>query len=280
MQKYITYEDKIGEIIMVARHPQSKNNVFVLVEGEDDIKFFGKFLNDSCKIEPIPGGVSRLETSLQTIPNHVRKINLIGIRDADFMHIESKTPTFPNLFLTDTHDTETMMMASDETFKNILHEFLPKTTISTSQLRQQILKCVEFLGYLRWYNNINDLELNFKGIGLDKLIDYTSFTINETHLVKDVLNRSPNAKVKDETQILNEVNILTQTFHNLFQICNGHDVVKVFAAFLTNSNKGSGVNDTRIASQLRTGFNLDNFKKTNLYKNLTDYSLNEGIKIF
>lgn len=280
MQKYITYEDKIGEIIMVARHPQSKNNVFVLVEGEDDIKLYGKFLNDFCKIEPIPGGILRLETSLQTIPNHVRKINLIGIRDADFMHIESKNAAFANLFLTDTHDTETMMMASDETFKNILHEFLPKTTISTSQLRQQILKCVEFLGYLRWYNNINDLELNFKGIGLDKLIDYTSFTINETHLVKDVLNRSPNAKVKDETQILNEVNILTQTFQNLFQICNGHDVVKVFAAFLTNSNKGSGVSDTRIASQLRTAYNLDNFKKTNLYKKLTDYALNEGIKIF
>lgn len=280
MQKYITYDDKIGEIIMVARHPQSKNNVFVLVEGEDDIKLYGKFLNDSCKIEPIPGGVSKLETSLQTIPNYVRKINLIGIRDADFMHIESKNAAFANLFLTDTHDTETMMMTSDEAFKTILYEFLPKTTISTSQLRQQILKCVEFLGYLRWYNNLNDLELNFKGIGLDKLIDYTSFTINKTHLVQYILNRSPNAKIKDESQILNDVNSLTQTFHNLFHICNGHDVLKAFAAYLTKSNRGSGVNDTRIASQLRTSYNFDNFKKTNLYKNLTDYALSEGIKIF
>lgn len=272
MQQYITYENKIDELILDARHPQSKNKVFILVEGEDDLKLYGKFFNDICKIEPIPGGVIKLEQGLADIPRFVKTINLIGIRDADFLHIEGFESILPNLFLTDTHDTETMMIASDETFCAILHEFSPRNTNNFHRLKQDFLKSVEFLGYLRWYSNINSAELNFKGFNISTLLKEPDFT--ELRLISAVIKRSPNATITDENEILFEVNQLKKKSFPLLQICCGHDVVNVIAAYIT------GVNEARISSQLRTAFNFKEFEKTDLYQQLNTYAQNVGLSFF
>lgn len=281
MEKYITYQDKIDELILDARHPQSRNKIFVLVEGIDDVKLYPKFFNEFCKIEPIPGGVTKLENSLTDIPRHVKRINLLAIRDADFMHIENKQAIFSNLFLTDTHDSETMLIANDETLSAVIYEFLPYNSLPINDLRIQFLQAVEFLGYLRWYNNLNNFEFNFRGLSVNKLLDVNAkFTIKRIELIKEIVKRSPNKHFKDEITIIQEVENLFDSSYSLLQICCGHDVIKVIAAYFTSFDKSYEVNDRTVVSHLRTAYHLSHFKQSELFRKLSLYAQQKKLYLF
>jgi hypothetical protein len=76
----ITPESKITELRLDISHPNSRGKVFVLLEGESDVKLYRKlFNNDTCKIETIPGGKIFLEKGL-AILNGIYTL-IIGIRD-------------------------------------------------------------------------------------------------------------------------------------------------------------------------------------------------------
>ena len=165
LQDSITIESILNEIRLLANHPQNRNIVFIFVEGESDIRLFRKLFNPKyCKLKSISGGVSKLEQGLSKLQNEISRI--IGIRDADFMHLESKKSLISVLFLTDSHDIETLMIKSDEVFESIVNEFY-NDEFKVVELRNNILNAISFLGYLRWYNELNNLELNFKHVGID-----------------------------------------------------------------------------------------------------------------
>ncbi len=45
MKKHLNAQDKINTIRLELRHPQTKNSLWILVEGEDDVAIFSKLLN-------------------------------------------------------------------------------------------------------------------------------------------------------------------------------------------------------------------------------------------
>ena len=102
--------------------PSGQDKIWILVEGEDDCKIYSKFFQEKkCKIEQVHGGVAQLETAIEQLQKY--KDRVIGIRDADFCNITNNYNAFANLFYTDYHDIEMMMIYNDETFKNILFEY-------------------------------------------------------------------------------------------------------------------------------------------------------------
>ena len=107
----ITYQEKLTELRLDISHPNSQGINFVLVEGESDIRIFRKLLNETtCKVEQVPGGNIKVIECVQTLLPTYRYI--LGIRDADFLRLESQPLQLENIFLTDMHDFETTMLAS------------------------------------------------------------------------------------------------------------------------------------------------------------------------
>lgn len=267
MREAITLESVIDEIRMQAYHPQNKGIVFILVEGDSDIRLFRSLFDQNhCKVKAIPGGYLKLEQGLSTLHQEFKQV--IGIRDADFMHLEGKKSQIAVLFLTDTHDIETMMIASDEAFKSVTNEFFNEK-FSTSELRERFLESVRFLGFLRWYNYQNNMEFNFKDLGIGDFLEPKTLKLDEIKCIQNIVNRSPNCKCKDIDTILYEVLTLIQPAHELIQVCCGHDVVNSMAFFFNYHNSGSrGINGDRIQSQFRTAYNINQFGTTDLYKEL------------
>jgi hypothetical protein len=278
MRDSITVNAVLNEIRLHANHPQNKNVVFILVEGESDIRLFRSLFNqENCKVKAIPGGNSKLEQGLSILCQEFEQV--IGIRDADFMRLEGKKPQIAVLFLTDSHDIETMMITSDEAFKSVVNEFY-NNAFSVLELRKAFLDSVRFLGYLRWYNNLNNMEFNFREIGIGDFFDSKTLKLDEIKCIQNVINRSPNCKCNDVDTILNDVNTLMKPKHDLIQVCCGHDIVNSMAIFFNYHKSGmKGINGDRIQSQFRTAYNNHQFSNTELFKELSSWALVKNFQL-
>jgi len=279
MKENISLISKLNELRLLLIHPQSRHKAFILVEGDSDIRLFRKLFHDQkTEIKSIPGGYTNLELGLLELLKDYTSV--IGIRDADFLHIERKKLTIPVLFLTDVHDMEMILIISDETFKSILYEFKPNDTIDINKIRNNFLESVKFIGYLRWYNNIHNLELNFKEFGLGDFVNSENLILDEIKCINNLLQRSPNKKINDESVLLVEVKSMINSAHDLTQICCGDDVTKVIALYFSKEKHTKGVNSERIESQLRTSYNFQHFKQTKLYASLKKWSTKNKFEIF
>jgi len=277
MKEYITVDTVLNEIRLHSSHPQNSNSVFILVEGDSDIRLFRKFFNrDCCKVITVPGGYSKLEEGIEKISHELDRV--IGIRDADFLHLEGKSSRFDILFLTDTHDLETMTMKSDTAFSSVKNEFY-NNGHTFNDLRNLFLEAVSFLGYFRWYNEKNNLEFNFRGIGIGDLVD-SNLVINELNSIDYIINRSPNCKIQDRLLIQKDINDLKSSEHDLLQVCCGHDIASVMAIFFANNSPQKHINRDRIQSSFRLSYSIEEFKNTNLYNDIQKWAKTNKYNIF
>jgi hypothetical protein len=272
----ITDQDQINALRLDIENPIREQEVYVCFEGETDVQLFRKFFNrDNCRLEYVPGGKSGVE---KFVTDRSGKIPLtIGIRDADFLHLENKIPSHPNIFLTDCHDMEMNMISVEEVFSSILFEFTNLKQEEHGAVRDNILKAISFIGYFKLLNEIEKLEINFEGIDFDKLIDIQTFEIDKKTLIDTALNQSPNTKERNTSILLGKINSIISVRHNLYQLCNGHDFMKVLSVYLKPMKQ---VKPSDLESQFRTTYTLQHYQSTNLYKNTLNWATENNCKLY
>lgn len=270
-QKDISYQDKLNELRLDISHPNSRGRVFVLVEGETDIRLFRKFFNlDNCKVENIPGGKLKLE---QCVNDLVQNYSLIiGIRDADFIHLSNSSYTVPNMFLTDFHDIEMSLIAENEVFSSILFEYTKVQREEHSSTREDILEIIEKVSLLKWLNSIEDLRIEFGETGFQDIISLTDNTIDFEEYFRRVLSKSPNARITDLGIIEAKITTLKTQNPNPFQLTNGHDFIKVLSHFLRVKGSIKNVSNDLLSSLFRVNFRNEFFIKTTLYRNTKQWA--------
>lgn len=269
-----TYANKLTELRLDISHPKNQKKVFLLLEGPSDVKFYRKLCNaDLVKVEGVPGGKRKLEECLVELIAYCNRI--IGIRDADFSHLEAKRPNSSNLFLTDVHDLEILIASCDEVFSSILSEYCDDDKRTHSKLKTKLLNAITFIGYCRWYNEINNLEYSFDSGGYMDLFNPKTMQFDEKMFVERLIQRSPNAKVKDVETILMEIQKLTDINHDYMQVCNGHDFMKVIASYISSKN-GKGIGDQVISANFRIAFSFNHYKNTKLYRD-TNFWASENL---
>jgi hypothetical protein len=91
--------------------------------------------------------------------------------------------------------------------------------------------------------------------------------------IEKVILKSPNAKIKDSILLLSIIESLSEGNHELLQLCNGHDFMKITALYLSKSLK-KGIGEDTIASIFRIAYNINHFKTTQLYKDITAWAAN------
>ena len=277
-----TYNEKIGELHLRLSEPNERKFVFIFVEGESDIRLFRQlFDGEKCKIEHIPGGNPKLEECVATLIGTHSLI--IGIRDADFLHLnEEEGYSKQNMFLTDSHDIEMTMLSQNTILDAFVFEF---TEILKSEdaiaFLTKIMKSFEMVSYLKWLNDKESLCLNFASTSFLNLISFESFDTNFSQYLMRVFSKSPNAIIKDEQLIREKITSLMELEPNLLQLTNGHDLLKVLAKYFKEKTKHTWLdNDKIIASTLRIAFTSTHFQATNLYQELENWSLENGVVIF
>ncbi|MDD2260561.1 MAG: DUF4435 domain-containing protein, partial [Acholeplasmataceae bacterium] len=187
MTPYLTKERYWGEIRLY-RESGAHRGPFLVVEGDSDWKFFSKHVLDdsSCQrifIKPRSkrekvGGKSTVIDVVKYANESINYRNrVIGIVDSDFEKI-NKTKEFdernydlPNIFSTDTHDLETMILATPalETF---IRKYFDLDALSSLEgekekaCRELLLDSVRILGLIAWYNK-KHIGLKLETVCLD-----------------------------------------------------------------------------------------------------------------
>jgi hypothetical protein len=257
-------KDKINDIRLSLNTPKGSQTIWVLVEGEDDCKIYPKFFETSqCKVEYINGGKERLSTAIKVLSQETNQV--IGIQDADFLHLEEMAATALPLFYTDCHDIEMTMLSFEGVRNNLLTEY----SLQDKQevIWQNILSEAAYLGYIRWYNDINDNKIIFSGLGYGDIVTLTATEIHwSTSLLLDSLNRRSKNKLIALTEPLISSFISTHKTDDLLNLCNGHDTIALLSLII-----GKETSSKRLPKDLRLSFTIQHFRQTRLYTLLQEW---------
>ena len=203
---------------------------------------------------------------------------VIAICDADFDHLNNR-PAINSVFLTDTHDSETLVIQAigidvliakhgTDDFKDALRRNLLKNS----------LKLAYDIGLLKWLNSTHHLKLNFKALDYENFITFKvlSGQLNLDELIEQVLTQSNSTKSKD--WLIAEVNKLAQQNASQLQVSNGHDISSIMVLILDKFQETKDekitlekLEQANIESDLSLSYNIENFKKTNLYQQLKSW---------
>ena len=258
--------------------PNGLDKIWVLVEGEDDRKIYSKlFQEKKSNIEQVHGGVGQLVNAIERLQKY--KDHVIGIIDADFCHLTNKYHSFSNLFYTDYHDIEMMMIHHDSVFKNILFEY--GLSEISDNIKTNLLEETSFIGYIRYYNEINDCQINFKGLSFGKFHSQNSddcLTLLKKELMDELNIRSSNKRMNIDEATIDMFSKTTPQI-DFYQLVNGHDFIKLLALRINFNLTSSRVNDKEIAKLLRNSYRIDEFKNTDLFQQIYNWQISLSVVI-
>jgi hypothetical protein len=257
-------KDKINDIRLSLNTPKGSQTIWILVEGEDDCKIYPKFFDQTkSKVEYINGGKERLMTALKVLSQETNQV--IGIQDADFLHLEGIPTTSLPLFYTDYHDIEMTMLSFEGVRNNLLMEYRLQDKQET--IWQNSLSEAAYLGYIRWHNDENDNKINFSGLGYGDIVTLTAIEIHwKNSLLLDSLNQRSKNKRTTLTEAIINTFISTHRTDDLLNLCNGHDVIALLSHII-----GKETSSKRLSKDLRLSFIIQHFRHTRLYAQLQEW---------
>lgn len=263
IKRYVSKETAIAELRLLLNHPCSKNNVYIVVEGSDDVKLLSKFFINPANLIESYSGCEGVEYIVNTLFSE--KQNVIGIRDKDFLD----HPSSSKIFFYDYNCIEMMIISNKDIFYTVCIENYEGTK-TYEEFFEDILKKLKVVSIIRKINYINGLSINFKTIYYNLLVKKST----EENWNSDVLKA-----LKDGNRfIINEefeqaVNAVLEEEWDLQCYLNniqGHDFLLLMKAFC--QKECSSKSYDWLGTSIRCCFTIEKFRNTSLYNNLYDYS--------
>jgi Protein of unknown function (DUF4435) len=266
---------------------------FLLVEGTSDKLFYGRFVDKiACELV-IASGKPSSKLRVIEVLEILEKASFHGVLaivDADFDRLETSFVNSPNLFRTDTHDLETMMIKSFALDKVIdLLGSEDKITTFGKDIRSVLVEAATSVGYLLWVSQCDALNLTFDGIKFNKFVDEQTLQINELKLIQEVKNKSQALSLQNE-YLQERLTSKKSSLHDPWQICRGHDFVEILSLGLRKtigSNKASNVeprsdeSKNTLEGNLLLAYEEVYFRETKLYSDILAWeSSNPPFKVW
>lgn len=262
----------------------------VLVESHKDEKLYQKLLHKKCNFRPQNGKYELIE--FLSVLNKKAIKQVIGIIDADFRRISGQAKEHENLFITDKHDAELMMLFSPA-WENMLNTFIKVDKVETFEADNKVsildflLKKAFPISCLRWLrekNKLNDLQFRTqnKKDGEITYMKYASFieektlALDKKALLKEVENKSNKSFFfKNNPHYEAEWEAYMTQKWDLGEFSNGHDILHILSIGLqklwSNLASATKVSADELGSHLLTAYRIEDFKQTNLYAELAEW---------
>lgn len=268
----LSKDDIISEIKLSLGSDVSRQFTFLIVEGDDDLKLLRNFVSEKVTIIESFSGKEGIKEIIQehfiTVPR------VIGVGDRDY----ESSPIHSNIFYYDYCCMEMILIKSNEAFESICSEFY-SGNLSPDELRDTLLKQLQYLSLIRKNNQLNRWDIRIEGINFKEAFD----RINETILITKIISKLN--EMNDDFFIANpdkqlqidKENEINRNSEELLLITQGHDFLKLFAAFCYKA-KGQA-SDKTIARSLRCAYRKIDFIASTLYSELAIYESIHALKI-
>ncbi len=134
--------------------------IWCVVEASNDKEVYDTKLSDvvilTSEDENGDKGYHNVESIVSEIQTEFPKAKIFGIRDSDYTRFVSSYSCPKNVFLTDEHGIEMMMLSAPS-----VKEALMADESKLFNTLQESADAVRPLGYLRIYNEVNDTKCRF-----------------------------------------------------------------------------------------------------------------------
>ncbi|MBF0497510.1 MAG: DUF4435 domain-containing protein [Deltaproteobacteria bacterium] len=236
MKDFITPRRTANAILMLRAHAQYRNKSFLVVEGPTDRDFFDRLIDqNSCDIK-VASGKDNVIMVLKELQKGKKKFEgVLGVVDADFWLLNGVASPVDNLFLTDTHDLETMIISSPA-LEEVVRDYSPPDCILSSEeigalIRGTMVTIGKDIGYLRWLNDTESLGLRFEGLPIADFVEPMTLVIDMAGLIS-ATRLGGNGDSLEEAVIKQKFCELQEVAADTWQLCQGHDLMSLFEIFL------------------------------------------------
>lgn len=273
MREQIT-PDRIANSIRLLR--SDHEGVFLIVEGHSDKLIYERLVNKQEVRITIASGKNNAIKALSILEKE-NFCRVFAVIDADFSRIEQQIPDSNNLFLTDEHDLE-MMLIKSAAFDKLLKERGSEEKIAafSKGIRETLLKLGQEIGKLRLLSLRNELDLKFEGLKFGKFIDKKNLSIDIDKLIISIKNHSQKLSL-DEQQIKQDLSVISDENHDPWQLCCGHDFISILAIALCKVLGTWNANDVKKEDwerELRLAYELSYFYQTQIYQLMVNWQSN------
>lgn len=247
----------------------------VIVEGSTDMRVYNRFADErSCKLVEGAGKANTIGAIENLDDSGVAGV--VGIVDSDFWRLDGLSPTTPNILTTDTHDLDTMLLAS-EALDRVLAEFGSAARIRRLRkpVRELLLEVALPLGYFRWLSSPSkeNLWLKFKGLCFTQFVDAATLTMDSDRLILHVLTNSK-PQGHDHGRIKRKMQSLYDRTHDPWHVCSGHDLIEILAIGLNSAfgnHRGERVAADDVGALLRLAYQMQDFLHSSLCKAMKEW---------
>lgn len=260
--------DIIAEIKMMVT---DFSGFFWILEGPSDQKFFNSRVDKNISLI-VAGGKRNVINAVKKLEVDTEKVKVLGIVDADIEWLIPIQDRPINLISTEPRDLEGMLLRSSA-FHKVLAEYADAKKIQTFEkkinksLLMHIHDSATLFGKIRAVNDIHNRTL------LKKFRPQCALVKGAWLYDPEVAFRiAVNYGVSESVDTLKrEINELPNA--NNWYYVRGHDAVNILTAgLLSEITNGTFVDDARVDSVLRAGFEEHEYQASSLYKSLNEWS--------
>jgi hypothetical protein len=242
-------------------------------------RLYKKFFDTSTTtVEYISGGVGRLEQCVQELSGKFRLV--IGIRDADFVRLSGISYNNHNMFLTDCHDMEMIILNHEKTLSAILHEYLDESREQHLEFRNHLMQMILPLSCLKWLNITASLGLPCAESRFIDLLMWKERHLNIREFLRRVLQKTTAPISLSQEELLEKIQEIENYVLDIMQITNGHDLLAAFAEYFRKHEIRKGISQERLEEACRIAFDESAFKSTYLYADLRSWQEINKTRLF
>lgn len=251
----------------------------MLVEGPDDARILGVFYPDTMvRIVPSFGCESLLEVIRIVYQRGVQGI--LGVIDRDYRSALGKLPKNPHVFVTDSHDIETMMFESGA-FARVIAEkgSTAKVSIWPSGLggiKDSVYSAARNIASLRFHSAKEKLNLRFDDLKFEKFANKQKVIFQAEAFIRHIRGKwSENKAISPRT--LAEAALTSSKvveFTDNSQFCCGHDVARILAIGLRSAwgtHNAKAMTGEEVESLLRIAYSREDFMNSDLAQSIQDW---------
>jgi hypothetical protein len=272
----------------------------ILVEGEADVKLYRKLSCKNLSKIKVTFGKRKMRDAYKILDERGFS-RVIGIRDADFIRVKGNAKFdsnyTSNIFLTDYHDSEGMMIQS-QALGDFLLEVSKEDNINAfykkhGSVRKLLYELSSPLACLRLANIKFDLGLAFKPVNsegntirfkkffCDKKLEY----LGHEKLINTVVEYSKNrgSNIKSREVILESLLTVIALELPMNELANGHDLAEILFIICKkglNSNHENLKGASSVESMLRLSYSKEYFSLTTLFKKLQSWQKAQNVNMF
>jgi hypothetical protein len=231
----------------------------VLVEGETDVGVFKHILPSSVQVMEANGKVNAVRVAEMCDKGKVPRVRVVV--DADYDRVLGRVCSSPRVVYTDLNDLECTMVGCG-VLEQLSAEIMSDAalirlseTLGGRTLRQALIEGAATIGKYRLANEVGGYGLRFRNMPASKVLMKDTFEVDERALRQWITDANPESRELDSLWRLVDGDSLHG--YDPVDLCNGHDLVELLAAFTARygpENQRAVWERANLETLLRIGF--------------------------